>query len=239
MKQHAMDYLMQDALANINILEALELPAAKVLRADETGVLVEYDGLYFLAAEPGQASAFLPLMTQGLAKDTTRQIVVRGKELIPSLTHDYSFAVVMECCHAVYASREPLHNALPQGAAIRPLDLSHFDIVRAHYHTVDNANYLRERIANGMFGVFFGDELAGFIGTHEERPMGLLEVLPDYRRLGLAYALEAHLINHLLSLGRTPFCQVALHNEPSFALQKKLGLTISDTMIYWLDYIGS
>lgn len=234
-----MDYLMQDALANINIIEVLALPAAKVLRADETGVLAEYDGLYFLAAEPGQASAFLPQMTQGLKKGTTRQIIARGKELIQPLTHDYAFAVAMECCHAVYASRETIPYALPQGAEIRSLDQRHFDIVRAHYHTVDDANYLRERIAYGMFGVFFGDELAGFIGTHEERPMGLLEVLPDYRRLGLAYALEAHLINHLLSLGRTPFCQVALHNEPSFALQRKLGLTISDTVIYWLDYMGN
>ena len=52
--------------------------------------------------------------------------------------------------------------------------------------------------------------------------MGLLEILPEYRRLGLAYALEAHLINHLLSLGRVPFCQVALYNEASIRLQKKL-----------------
>ena len=89
-----------------------------------------------------------------------------------------------------------------------------------------------------MFGVFVRGEIAGFVGTHEEQTMGLLEILPEYRRLGLAYALEAHLINHLLSIGQTPFCQVAIHNEPSLRLQRKLGLTISDTVVYWLNYTG-
>ena len=77
-----------------------------------------------------------------------------------------------------------------------------------HYHTVDDVDYIRERVEEGMFGAFVGGDFAGFIGAHDERSIGLLYVLPDYRRLGLAFALEAVMTNHLLSIGRLPFCQV-------------------------------
>ena len=135
----------------------------------------------------------------------------------------------------VWAQSERL---LPEGCEIRLLDAGYLDFVHAHYHMVDDVTYLSERLEAGMFGVFVRGEIAGFVGTHEEQTMGLLEILPEYRRLGLAYALEAHLLNHLLSIGQTPFCQVAIHNEPSLRLQRKLGLTISDTVVYWLNYTG-
>jgi len=238
MKQAVLEYLERDTLANIDMIGLLPLPAADVLAANENGVLIRHSMLYLLAAEPGKAGGFLPRMTQGLQAGIERQIIVRSDELIPALTQDYGFVVTMECCHAVYPSKEPIPYSLPEGCEIRLLDLSYLDFVHAHYHMVDDVAYLRERLEAGMFGVFVGGEIAGFVGTHEEQTMGLLEILPEYRRLGLAYALEAHLINHLLSIGQTPFCQVAIHNEPSLRLQRKLGLTISDTVVYWLNYTG-
>lgn len=57
--------------------------------------------------------------------------------------------------------------------------------IHAHYHMVDDANYIRERIEAGMFGVFLADGIAGFAGTHDERSMGLLEILPDIAGLAL------------------------------------------------------
>ena len=238
MKQAILEYLERDTLANIDMIGLLPLPAAEVLAANENGVLIRHSMLYLLAAEPGQSGGFLPAMTQGLQAGVERQIIVRSDELIPALTRDYGFVVTMECCHAVYPSKEPIPYSLPEGCEIRPLDASYLDFVHAHYHMVDDVAYLRERLEAGMFGVFVRGKIAGFVGTHEEQTMGLLEILPEYRRLGLAYALEAHLINHLLSIGQTPFCQVAIHNEPSLRLQKKLGLTISDTVVYWLNYTG-
>ena len=238
MKEQIHDYLQRDILANIDMIGLLPLPETQVLACDENGALIRHDVLFLLAAEPGHAAAFLPQLTQGLTPGMERQIIVRGQELIEPLTRDYGFVVAMECCHAVYSSAKPIAYSLPEGAQIRLLDQSHADFVHAHYHMVDDVAYIRERIDAGMFGVFFGDTLAVFVGTHEEQTMGLLEVLPDYRRLGLAFAVEAHLINHLLSIGQTPFCQVAIHNEPSLALQRKLRMTISDTMVYWLHYRG-
>lgn len=234
MNQSAIDYLMRNRMANIDMLEISLLPETEALRCDENGLLLYQDGLYLLACEPGRAASFLPLMTRNLSDDQERLIVLRGEELIDPLVRNYGFQVVMDCLHAVYPSKKPLPCSLPEGVEIRPLDLSYVDFVHEHYHMVDDIGYIRERVEAGMFGAFVAGQIADFIGTHEERPIGLLEVLPEYRRLGLAYALEAHLINRLLAQGRTPFCQVAVVNEPSIALQRKLGMEISSTVIHWL-----
>ena len=234
MKQTITDYLMRDRMANIDMLEILCLPGAEVLRFDADGVLLQHGELFLLACEPGRAASFLPQMTEGLTNETERLIVLREGEAIEPLVQNHNFQVVMDCYHAVYPSKEPIPYTLPKGTQIRPLGPEHLDFVHAHYHMVDDIDYIRERIEECMFGVFVAGSIVGFAGTHDERSMGLLEILPEYRRLGLAYALEAHLINHLLRLGRVPFCQVSVRNTPSIELQRKLGLELSTTVIHWL-----
>jgi len=236
MKQQNEPYLILDELANIDVLEAALLPNVQKRAENERGVLYAYDTLYFLACEPEQAEAFFPLIAAGLTEASERLVVLRGAKARDALELQLGFRTQMECFNAAYLKKEPIPYSLPEGAEIRLLDESYVDFVHAHYHMVDDIRYIRERVEAGMFGVFVAGEIAGFAGTHEERSMGLLEILPEYRRLGLAYALEAHLINHLLSLGRVPFCQVAIVNDASIRLQQKLGLVISDQVVYWLGY---
>ena len=85
-----------------------------------------------------------------------------------------------------------------------------------------------------MTGAFLDGVLAGFIGIHEEGSIGMLEVLPAYRRRGLGYALEAGAIRRALKEGTIPYCQVIEGNTASMELQKKLGLEFSDGFVYWL-----
>lgn len=221
-------------MTNIDMLEILQIPQSTVVAADERGVLLSYDDLFLLSCEPGYAAGFLPLITKGLAQKKEQLVVLHSAECKETLEREYAFQTVMECRHAVYQSGDPVSYTLPEGAEIRPLDQSHADFVHAHYHMVDDLSYIRSRIEAGMIGVFFGGRIVGFAGTHEEHPMGMLEILPEYRRLGLAYCLEAQLINNLLAQGSVPFCQVAIYNEASLRLQQKLGLEISERIIYWL-----
>ena len=58
---------------------------------------------------------------------------------------------------------------------------------------------LEERLRSGMmYGAFADGKLAGFIGMHAEGSMGILEVFEEFRRQGIAEALERHLINRIL-----------------------------------------
>lgn len=121
------------------------------------------------------------------------------------------------------------------GAEIRQLEPSHLPAVVEHYaeNGVDDG-YLSGLIEQGeLYGAFEGETLMAFIGRHAEGSMGLLEVLPQYRRRGLGRLLQSHLIDLELSRGRVPYGQVFDGNEASLALQQSLGMTRSMGRLYW------
>ena len=64
--------------------------------------------------------------------------------------------------------------------------------------------------------------------------MGLLEILPVYRRKGYGTELESFMIAEMLRQGLIPYCQFKTDNLESRALQEKIGLRISDQTICWL-----
>ena len=99
----------------------------------------------------------------------------------------------------------------------------------------DDEEYMKSRIEYGMLGAF--DEkgnCAGFVGFHGEGSMGLLTVLPEYRRRGIGIAIEAKNLNRRLSEGRIPFGHVVVGNEKSMGLQRKIGMEFSDNIVTWV-----
>ena len=64
--------------------------------------------------------------------------------------------------------------------------------------------------------------------------MGLLYVFPEYSGHGYAVSLEKAMIVRTLKEGFIPFGQVEKRNHASLALQKKIGMTISDNLICWM-----
>lgn len=142
----------------------------------------------------------------------------------------FSFPETLAVVQAVYRKNEI---EVPE-ADIRPLDLSHHAFVRAHYESVDDDGYVADRLREGaLYGVYLDGELAGFMGTHAEGSLGLLEILPEYRRRGLGEALERYVTQIHLARGWTPFAQIEKDNVPSQALHRKLGFEISDECLYW------
>ena len=91
-------------------------------------------------------------------------------------------------------------------------------------------------IVNGhLYGAFSpSGDIMGFTGFHSEGSMGMLTVLPEYRRRGVGEALEKHLLRTAIDEGRTPFCNVYLSNSASIALQEKLGLERGDVLSWWI-----
>lgn len=92
----------------------------------------------------------------------------------------------------------------------------------------------KESIDAGMYGAFVDGQCAGFIGTHIEGTMGMLEVLPQFRRRGYGLALEQYLINDYLKSNRIPFCHILETNDASINLQKSMGFWLSEKKLCWL-----
>lgn len=223
-------YLLKDETFNIDLIEPIRRGHADILHESQHGVAIhEKNGdLYIFSVDSTELleKLFEDLLRPGL-------VVVHNKAQAEFLKNKYGFSHEMKCYQAARFDKSPLE--IPEQLDIRPLDMSAVELVHSVYKAVDDVSYIEERIAAGeLFGAFINDELAGFAGFHEEGSIGLLEVLPKYRRIGIGRALEAYVVNVAISKNQVPFCQVKIDNDVSLRMQKSLGFAISDDVVTWL-----
>ena len=231
--ERAVSFLSRDRLSHMDMLEVIRLGQAEVIRAEENGVLL-YDrpsGAWMLSASDADMGE--RLLSEIPREEEELLFAVHQDFLMESIGRRFHRNRVNECRQAVYTRKTPPAQG---GFAVRPLTAQDADIVYENYHAVHSREYLLGRIRAGeMFGIDAEGSLAAFAGLHDEGSMGMLEVLPPFRRRGMGEALEAWLIAWLLERGRVPFCQIFDGNEASLRLQKKLGLKLASGKLYWIS----
>ena len=227
----ALKYLNQNKLLYLDMLEILRRGSGELLYAGEDGVLL-YDrwGKEHLMSARDRAALdkileYLPACE-----------VVVGHELWykEELAKRFGLRQEQICRQAAW-----LHAELPTVPAfdgqLRLLTQEWAPYVEAHYsHSFGGVAYIEGAIRRGMLGAFVGDTLAGFAGFHVEGAMGMLEVLPQYRRHGLGQALLLGTVRLALERGEYAFGQVFIDKEPSLALQRRAGMAVSEEILYWL-----
>ena len=161
------------------------------------------------------------------------QVVVKSRDALEKVSAEFGFHGFNPCSQWSYWREEPPE--LPV-CDIRPLTLCHSKLAAQHYKLFSHAEpYLIERIQAGrLWGLFEDGRLAGFIGTHSEGSMGMLEVFPEYRRKGYGMMLESFLIRWHLERGWTPFGHVVDGNEASIRLQQKAGMEQGNLPAIWV-----
>ena len=235
----ARDYLSRKRNQNINMLASLQAGISEVVTAEDKGCLFCTSGsIWQLAADDTEtALRFYDMIPEGvtmLEVQEASQFDLIAERFQPS-------------CIETYYNAWYDHDAieLPDiGAQVRRMTEDDADEIAKYYHLPgpsagkfeETRAYVMERIpTETVMGVFFDDRMAGFIGTHDEGSLGMLTVVPEFRRRGLATYLERVAIDAALKRGHIPFGQVAKHNEASLALQRSMGLTISDELVCWMD----
>lgn len=228
--------LMKNKLIHMDMIELLRRGEAELLAQEEGGILLRPKGtkIVMLSCENTEAGRRFLKILEGKEFIEIKNLVVH-QEFMYSILQEFScWKGALICRQAVYTRGVAL--PVDKTIAIRRLSEDYLETVSSHYHLTEDPGYLRKRIRAGvLYGAFLQDTLTGFVGEHEEGSMGMLEVFPEYRRKGIAAALEAFTINRLLSLGRTPFCQIIEGNEASVRLQQKLGLRISKDTLCWFS----
>ncbi|MBD5118213.1 MAG: GNAT family N-acetyltransferase [Clostridiales bacterium] len=227
--------LNRDPVLYLDLTEAIRRGDGKVLGAMPHGALAAFtnliDGPQFgftmFADDLETAEQLLELLPTVPGFITVHETLYAGL-----LEERFAFTGLRPCWQVGYLHTAPL--PLPElGVEVRPLDASHLPTVCANYDLEDE-EYLDWLIGRGeLWGAFDGDTLLAFAGRHAEGSIGLLEVLPQYRRRGLATLLQSHMINLELSRGHIPYGQVFDGNEPSLALQRSLGMTQSIGQLAW------
>lgn len=223
--------LNRDIPYYVALLEVLRRKSADILfESDQSILLLDRDSqVYMLACENNyEIDLILPLI-----KDKTLTLVHGeiGKHKIKDL---YDLNPDLTSYNSVYLEKEPL--CIPDHEVeIKYLDESFVPVVQTHYSVKDlcDEEHIRERIQDGMLGAFIHNEICGFIGRHEEGAMGMLEVFPSYRHMGIAQILQFSMANEQLKKNAFVYGQVMDYNHASMKLQKKVGFTLCDKPVYW------
>ncbi len=222
----ALSYLCGDYLINASIIDPIQQGTVDVLCADRNVAFVKdkLSGVYMLS------SSDLDLAAELIEEmPSTAPLVAHSLELCELAQKIKGYNSVVPCYQAVYLDEMPKMSGLLK---CRPLCLDEAEeAVKMYHFDLDSA---RRHIELGLvYGGFDGD-LVGMVGFHYQGSMGMLEVKPKYRHMGYGEQLEKFIIAQKLLKGGVPYCQVVQDNAASLALQKKLGLKISDNLLYWL-----
>ncbi len=184
-------------------------------------------GAYLLASR--DAALSLPLLDRYAADISL--LMVPDAALGRLVYERYGFSGKLECFQVAY------YGALPEAdasLAVRPAAPEDLPLLLEHYHLISPQEMELAVVRGAILIGSLGGQVVGFMGEHLEGSMGLLYVLPAFRRRGFGAALERLYIRKTMEAGFIPFGQVEKDNLPSLKLQKKLGMTISDNLILWM-----
>ncbi|MDY4784471.1 GNAT family N-acetyltransferase [Pygmaiobacter massiliensis] len=227
---NAEEYLSRNTRLNAGLLQVLRRGTAEIFHQGGSGVFLKdrISGAYMLSASDTTLGRRW-LREQETAPYTLLHIC--DHDLAEYAMRRYHFPTILECLQAVWENGRP---DVPQRLTIREVSKAELPMIANHYTKLDMAELEQIQRLHNLFVAFFEGSFVGFIGCHLEGSIGLLKILPEYRGQGFATELEAFMVRRTLDLGLLPFGQVETWNKASFALQRKLGMQLSDETLYWL-----
>lgn len=225
MKEKALEFLNKDYLLNVDMIECIRRDICRILYASDKAVLIVADSgwVHMLSCEDREL---------GLELIKTHQppwVVLHQMDMREAVA-GLGYRIGDECWQSAYTKTTPMEETL---ADIRRLDRRCLKRIADNYELADEEEIAALLDAGVIYGAFAGGELAGFIGRHEEGSVGLLFVFPEFRRMGIAEALERNYVNRELAEGNVAYGQIFVGNTPSRQLQEKLGMDFSDKFICW------
>ena len=188
-------------------------------------------------------------LLQEISKDERIEcIAIHQREMVPFMEKYFHLKTDMECLQGAYTRREKLpvrglygpDGRGENGFSIRTLTEEFIPFVAEHYSEIGSPEYVTERILHGaVYGAFYEEKIVGFIADHEEGSIGMLYVLPEYRKRHVAIALETYCMNLAVERGEIPYGQVVLGNEASIRLQEKMGICFAKGTVVWMGWAES
>jgi len=229
MDERVLGYLSAEKPLHIDMLEAISRGNADIIYASPEGVMLQekYSGAYMLSKMD------MNLGIELLEKlHEPKLIEVHQENLAQYALGRFAFSYMLECFQVVYTSKTK--PALTKGLVIRRPTDKELAIIKDNYNKISDQEFYKINEMGNLYAGIADGKMIGFVGSQLEGSIGLLEVFPEFRRLGYGTELEKHMISLMMDKGYVPFGQIESHNEKSLALQKKLGLEISEDKLYWL-----
>ena len=244
--QDCKNWMMRQKLLHIDMIELINRGRARIVYRDADELLLRdmISGIYFhtwMADVPTEWN-----LPQELGKDERIEcIAIHQREMVPFMEKYFHLKTDMECMQGAYTRKEKLpvrglygpDGRGENGFSIRVLSEKFIPFVTEHYSEIGTEEYVTDRIRHGaVYGAFYDEKIVGFIADHEEGSIGMLYVLPEYRKRHVAMALETYCMNLAIERGEIPYGQIVLGNEPSISLQEKMGICFAKETIVWMGW---
>ena len=247
--QDCKKWMMRQKLLHIDMIELINRGRARIVYRDAKELLLRdmVSGIYFHTR-----MADVPMewkLPQELGKDERIEcIAIHQREMVPFMEKYFHLKTDMECIQGAYTRKEKLpvrglygpDGRGENGFSIRVLSEEFIPFVTEHYSEIGTGEYVTDRIRHGaVYGAFYDEKIVGFIADHEEGSIGMLYVLPEYRKRHVAMALETYCMNLAIDRGESPYGQIVLGNEPSIGLQEKMGICFAKGTVVWMGWAES
>ena len=220
-----------NTIENLNIKYVLDRGTGTIIYQNDSTILVHDEVSKALMLASDDVEEGIEILDKNItSKDLL--LMVSNVELGGIAFKKYGFEEKMECFQVVYNGEGISEHK--GGLSFREATLDDLPFISAEYDLISEEE-LKEVISRHNIILGYTDEgIVGFIGEHLEGSIGLLYILPQYRRRGYASELEKEKIRRTLAKGFIPFGQVVTSNDASMRLQESLGLTRSDGTILWM-----
>ena len=217
-----MELLSRDYYLNYPLIYALT-HGARLLAADENSVAVlkpQYNFLLLAGDNP------LTLIKNQPKPDL---LEICGSRSADAIAAYYGFAESLEC-HQLYYPHQSVVSDLP----LEPLSADDIAFVLENYDRLEPDEAAQAIREERIFGLRDKGSLFAFIGLHEDLSMGMLFILPGYRRRGWGERLERALTARVLAMGELPYGHVIEGNTVSMRLQQKIGFVPCSDKVFWM-----
>ena len=227
MKNEILKFLKQDYLNNLDLIYALE-HGAKIKYYNQAGIMLKFEDIYMLAFKDEK------IAEQSLKQiDKCSMLAIHNDKYFNIINQKWRLNKEIVAYQYGYLKKyvRIINNPIVE---IKEIGREYFEFIKENYSTPIEEAYLLERIdANVFLGEFIEKKIVGFAGRHIEGTIGFVEVIKEYRRLGIAQALEQYLMQKLIAENEIIYLQVEVDNYPSMRLHEKLGYERSDDIITW------
>lgn len=234
LRKQAEQVFSQTPIWHMDMKESLSRGQGRVVHAQGNTVLIQEIQEYQGQRQTGFYRLTTDSAAHGLAAfeglPTPLLVVMRG-DGVEEIAHALGFSMDKPCCQGAYLGTEKMSYFM-DGLEIGIMQPEEVPLAASVY---EEGEYLAEQAEKGqLFSARLNGQFAGFIGFHGDGSTGLLEVLPEFRRRGIAQCLEKYMVNLCLDRGWVNYGHIYTDNAASFALQESLGLTVDrEHVLYW------
>ncbi len=204
----------------------------EILYAEKDGVLALYKGIYALFGTSGQG------LTKALSLvENASCFVCSSSEEGDAVLKNFKNIKKKKACYQILY-REPFGVEIPEDTTVKELPPTdeNIDFVTSTY----TLGFAREDIKRLMqdftfYATYTNGELSGYIGRHDEGSIGLLEIMPKFRRKGLGAFLVDYSVKMVNEQGDIAYCNIEVNNEKSLKMHLKMNFIPSNKFVYWCN----